>query len=70
MAQFALAWVLQNSNVSAAIVGASRPDQIESNIAAAGQKIPAEVMAKVDEVLAGSIITDPTLTKSPDTRPC
>jgi len=70
MAQFALAWVLQNSNVSAAIVGASRPDQIESNIAAAGKQIPAEIMSKVDQVLAGSIVTDPTLNKSPDTRPC
>ena len=70
MAQFALAWVLQNSNVSAAIVGASRPDQIASNIAAAGKTIPAEIMAKVDQVLAGSIISDPSLNKSPDTRPC
>ena len=70
MAQFALAWVLQNSNVSAAIVGASRPDQIASNIAAAGKTIPSEIMAKVDQVLAGSIITDPALNKSPDTRPC
>jgi aryl-alcohol dehydrogenase-like predicted oxidoreductase len=70
MAQFALAWVLQNQNVAAAIVGASRPDQISSNIAAAGKTIPAEIMTKVDEVLAGSIITDPELTKSPDNRPC
>ena len=70
MAQFSLAWVLQNSNVAAAIVGASRPDQISSNIAAAGKAIPADVMAKVDEVLAGSITTDPTLSKSPDSRPC
>lgn len=70
MAQFALAWVLQNSNVSAAIVGASRPDQIASNIAAAGKTIPSEIMAKVDQVLAGSIIIDPSLNKSPDTRPC
>ena len=70
MAQFALAWVLQNSNVSAAIVGASRPDQIASNIAAAGKTIPAEIIAKVDQVLAGSIISDPSLNKSPDTRPC
>jgi aryl-alcohol dehydrogenase-like predicted oxidoreductase len=70
MAQFSLAWVLQNKNVAAAIVGASRPDQISSNIAAAGKEIPAEIMARVDEVLAGSIITDPSLTKSPDARPC
>lgn len=70
LAQFSLAWVLQNSNVSAAIVGASSPEQIASNIEAAGKVIPAEVMAKIDEILAGSIVTDPELTKSPDTRPC
>lgn len=70
LAQFSLAWVLQNSNVSAAIVGASNPEQISSNIGAAGKVIPAEVMAKVDEILGSSIITDPELTKSPETRPC
>lgn len=69
MAQFALAWVLQNQNVAAAIVGATRPDQISSNIEAAGKQIPADVMKMVDEILAGSIITDSSLTKSPETRP-
>lgn len=68
-AQFALAWVLQNKNVAGAIVGASSPEQISSNIAAAGVVIPAEVMSKVDEVLGDSIVRDATLTKSPDTRP-
>ena len=68
-AQFALAWVLQNKNVAGAIVGASRPEQISSNIAAAGVVIPAEVMSQVDEVLGDSIVRDATLTKSPDTRP-
>jgi aryl-alcohol dehydrogenase-like predicted oxidoreductase len=70
MAQFALAWVLQNSAVSAAIVGASNAEQISSNIAASGVEIPAEVMKQVDEVLAGVYQTDPALTKSPDARPC
>jgi aryl-alcohol dehydrogenase-like predicted oxidoreductase len=69
MAQFALAWVLQNQNVAAAIVGATRPDQIASNIAAAGKVIPADVMIQVDQVLEGSIISDPALNKSPETRP-
>ena len=68
-AQFALAWVLQNKNVAGAIVGASSPEQISSNIAAAGVVIPAEVMSQVDEVLGDSIVRDATLTKSPDTRP-
>jgi aryl-alcohol dehydrogenase-like predicted oxidoreductase len=70
MAQFALAWVLQNPAVSAAIVGASSPEQISSNIAASGVEIPGEVMKSVDEILAGVYQTDPSLTKSPDVRPC
>jgi len=69
MAQFAVAWVLQNPNIAAAIVGASRPEQIASNAKAAGVKIPAEIMTKVDQILGDSVVTDPELTKSPDTRP-
>jgi aryl-alcohol dehydrogenase-like predicted oxidoreductase len=68
MAQFSLAWVLQNKNVAAAIVGASRPEQIHDNVKAAGVEIPAEIMKRVDEILAGVIETDPTLTKSPEAR--
>ena len=69
LAQFAVAWVLQNPNIAAAIVGASRPEQIASNAKAAGVKIPAEIMAKVDEILGDVVVTDPELTKSPETRP-
>ena len=70
MAQFAVAWVLQNDNVSAAIVGASRPEQISSNVKAAGVKLPAEIMKKVDEILGDVVITDPSNTKSPEGRLC
>jgi aryl-alcohol dehydrogenase-like predicted oxidoreductase len=69
MGQLAIAWVLQNENVAAAIVGASRPKQITENAKAAGVKIPADAMRKIDEILAGSVITDPALTQSPATRP-
>lgn len=69
MSQLAIAWVLQNENVAAAIVGASRPDQIKENAKAAGVKIPPELMKKIDEALAGSIVSDPALTQSPPTRP-
>ena len=69
LAQFAVAWVRQNPNIAAAIVGASRPEQIASNAKAAGVKIPAEIMAKVDEILGDVVVTDPELTKSPETRP-
>ena len=69
MAQFAIAWVLQNPNIAAAIVGASRPEQIASNAKAAGIKIPAEIMTKVDSILGDSVVTDPELTQSPASRP-
>ena len=67
-AQFALAWVLQNPNVASAIVGASRPEQISSNIAAVGVVIPDEIMTKVSEILADVIVSDPKLTQSPASR--
>ena len=70
MAQFAVAWVLQNDNVSAAIVGASRPEQISSNVKAAGVKLPAEIMKQVDQILGDVVVTDPSNTKSPEGRLC
>ena len=69
MAQLAIAWVLQNKNVAAAIVGASRPDQMTQNVKASGVEIPKVLMQKIDQVLTGVVATDPALTKSPPTRP-
>jgi aryl-alcohol dehydrogenase-like predicted oxidoreductase len=69
MGQLAIAWVLQNTNVAAAIVGASKPEQITENAKAAGVKLPADVMKKIDEILGDSIVRDPDLTQSPPTRP-
>ena len=69
MGQLAVAWVLQNENVAAAIVGASRPEQITANAKAAGVKLPADTMKQIDEILGSSIVTDPGLTQSPPTRP-
>lgn len=69
MAQLALAWVLQNPAVSAAIIGATRPEQIQDNVKAAGITLEAETMAAIDEVLAGVIMRDPSFTRSPDERP-
>ena len=68
MAQFGLAWVLANPNVSSAIVGASRPEQITDNVKAVGVEIPQDVMTQVDEILSGLIVTDPAETKSPPAR--
>jgi aryl-alcohol dehydrogenase-like predicted oxidoreductase len=67
-AQLAVAWVLQNPNVAGAIVGASRPEQIASNSAAAGVKLEAAVLAQIDAAIGGLAETDPTLTQSPATR--
>ncbi len=55
MAQLAIAWVLQNDNVAAAIIGASRPEQVHENAKASGVVIPAELMARIDEVLGDSV---------------
>jgi len=68
MAQFALAWVLQNDNVASAIVGATKPEQIISNIEAVGVEIPADVMKQVSEILAPVAVFDPRETKSPEVR--
>jgi aryl-alcohol dehydrogenase-like predicted oxidoreductase len=68
MAQFALAWVLQNDNVASAIVGATKPEQISSNIEAVGVQIPADVMKQVSEILAPVAVFDPRETKSPEAR--
>ncbi|RAN74205.1 aldo/keto reductase [Bacillus sp. SRB_336] len=69
MAQLAIAWVLQNDNVATALVGASRPEQVGENVKASGVKIPAELMAAIDDALAPSIENDPAKTTSPASRP-
>jgi len=69
MAAFAVAWVLQNTNVSAAIVGASRPEQLKDNVTAANVRLAPELLAKVDEVLGDVIERDPTKVESFLARP-
>ena len=51
LAQLAVAWVLQNPNVSSAIVGASRPEQVTENVKAAGVVLEDDLMKRIDEVL-------------------
>jgi aryl-alcohol dehydrogenase-like predicted oxidoreductase len=68
LAQLAVAWVLQNSNVSAAIIGASRPEQVTENVKAAGVKLEDAVLARIDEVLEGAVERDPAKTQSPARR--
>ncbi len=62
LAQLAVAWVLQNDNVASAIIGASRPEQVAENVEAAGTGIPAELMQRIDDVLAGVVERDAALT--------
>ncbi|WP_026122842.1 aldo/keto reductase family protein [Nocardiopsis halotolerans] len=66
LAQLGVAWVLQNPNVSSAIIGASRPEQVESNVKAAGVKLDAGLLKRIDEILGDSVKRDPSLTKSPE----
>ena len=68
MAQLAVAWVLQNPNVSAAIIGASRPEQVTENVKAAGTKLDDDLLAKIDDVLDGIVERDPAKTQSPPKR--
>ena len=55
MAQLALAWVLQEDNVASAITGASRPDQIDDNVASSGVALDDGVMAMIDEALGDAV---------------
>jgi aryl-alcohol dehydrogenase-like predicted oxidoreductase len=51
MSQLALAWVLQRDNVSSAIIGASRPEQVEDNAKAAGVRLSSDVVSEIDGIL-------------------
>ena len=69
MAQLGVAWVLQNPNVASAIVGATRPGQLDDNVKAAGVKLDAGVMQAIDDVLGDTVEHDPAKTVSPPSRP-
>jgi aryl-alcohol dehydrogenase-like predicted oxidoreductase len=51
MSQLALAWVLRRPEVAAAIVGASRPEQVHENVRAAGVRLSADTLAAIEDVL-------------------
>jgi aryl-alcohol dehydrogenase-like predicted oxidoreductase len=68
-AQLAVAWVLQNDNVSAAIIGASRPEQVHANAKASGVRLDSDLMQAIDEVLSPVTERDPAKTVSPPRRP-
>jgi aryl-alcohol dehydrogenase-like predicted oxidoreductase len=64
-AQLAVAWVLQNSNVASAIIGATRPEQVAENVKASGVKLDAELLERIDKVLEAVVENDPRRTVSP-----
>jgi hypothetical protein len=68
LAQLAVAWTLQNANVSAAIIGATRPQQVRENVKASGVKLDSGLMSRIDEALGGVIERDPARTASPPSR--
>ncbi|KAB1902904.1 aldo/keto reductase family protein [Micromonospora tulbaghiae] len=69
MPQLAVAWVLQNPNVSSAIVGASRPEQVHDNVKAAGVKLDADLLKAIDEIVEPVTERDAAKTESPAQRP-
>jgi len=68
LAQLAVAWTLQNRNVAAAIIGASRPEQVAENVKAAGVKLEDGLLKRIDEILDPVIERDPAKTVSPAAR--
>ncbi|WP_147681357.1 aldo/keto reductase family protein [Actinomyces ruminicola] len=69
MPQLAIAWVLQHDFISAALVGASRPEQLVENVKASGVKLGDDVMTAIDAALVDVVEHDPALTRSPEQRP-
>ncbi len=51
LAQFSLAWVLREPNVASAIIGASRPEQVEENAAASGAEVNPAAFSEAERVL-------------------
>jgi aryl-alcohol dehydrogenase-like predicted oxidoreductase len=68
MSQLAIAWVLQNDNVSSAIMGATKPSQVKENVKASGVKLDASVMQAIDSALGTLPERDPKLNVSPNPR--
>jgi aryl-alcohol dehydrogenase-like predicted oxidoreductase len=53
LAQLALAWVLREPNVASAIVGASRPEQLDDNVGAVGVELDQATLEAIDDAVAG-----------------
>jgi aryl-alcohol dehydrogenase-like predicted oxidoreductase len=55
LAQFSLAWVLRQPNVAAAIIGASRPEQVDDDVAASGHSLPADLVSQAEKLIGGAL---------------
>ena len=69
MAQLAIAWVLTRPGISAAIIGATRPEQVIENVRAAGSRLDDATLLAIDDALGDVVVRDPALTQSPRPRP-
>jgi len=69
LAQLAVAWVLQNPNVSAAIIGVTRQEQITENVKASGVRLEPAQLKQIDDILDPVVERDPAKTQSPKQRP-
>jgi aryl-alcohol dehydrogenase-like predicted oxidoreductase len=67
MTELALAWVLRRPELASAIVGASRPEQVQANVQASGIELSADVLAAIDEALGDAPVKQATL--APNARP-
>jgi aryl-alcohol dehydrogenase-like predicted oxidoreductase len=56
MAQLALAWVLREPNLACAIIGASRPEQVEENVAASGVELDEATLQAIDDAVADVVV--------------
>jgi aryl-alcohol dehydrogenase-like predicted oxidoreductase len=66
--QLSIAWVLANSNVSSAIMGATKPSQVKENVKAAGVKLSSDQLAAIDKALGNLPERDPKKNESPNPR--
>jgi aryl-alcohol dehydrogenase-like predicted oxidoreductase len=55
LAQLAIAWVLHEPNVASAIIGASRPEQVEDNVGGIGVELDDSTLARIDDILGDSV---------------
>jgi aryl-alcohol dehydrogenase-like predicted oxidoreductase len=58
LSNLALAWVLRDERVSSAIIGASRPEQVEANSAASGVRLSEDTLDAIDRILSPVVVTE------------